>query len=88
MFRLPKFHTGNFEPYHFTRKLGVSYVKTTHFHVQNESFISENVQVPYIFHMSKNTCSFVRGKDLTTRHVILVELPFATEGRPKKNFNE
>ena len=50
MFRTLRFHMWNFEPVHFTYKLGFSYMKTFRFHIWSENFTSENVLF-HIFHM-------------------------------------
>ena len=55
------FEIWNFELGNFTCKLGISYEKTFTFHMWNESFISENVAIPYIFHMWKDTRNLCKG---------------------------
>ena len=37
MFRIPRFHTWNFEPVHFTCELGIPYVNRFPFHIWDEA---------------------------------------------------
>ena len=50
MFCTPRFDMGNFEPVHFTYELDVSYVKTFPFHLWNETYMCENIPIPYVVH--------------------------------------
>lgn len=75
----PKFHIWNFEPCHFTCKLGDSCMKTFRFHMWKERFHLGKFPIPYMFHMW-NDMKFLWG----TVIIIFIGFPMLSIEQPKR----